>query len=127
MARRLLGRGRIDPQAICFAAAQHGKPYVTEPAEAQLPFNVAHTDGLVMCGIGNRSHDLVGIDVEKLDRRTDPGLANRYFSDPEIRFLENYPSETERPTMFLRIWTLKEAFIKAIGTGLANALGRFRV
>ena len=125
MARRLLGRGRIDPQAICFAAAKHGKPYVTEPAEAQLPFNVAHTDGLVMCGIGNRIDDLIGIDVEKLDRRTDPGLANRYFSAPEIRFLEHYQSEADRRNAFLRIWTLKESFIKAIGTGLQTPLADF--
>jgi 4'-phosphopantetheinyl transferase len=125
MARRLLGRDRIDPKAICFAAAKYGKPYVTEPAEAQLPFNVAHTDGLVMCGIGNRIDDLVGIDVEKLDRRTDPGLANRYFSAPEIRFLENYQSDADRRNAFLRIWTLKEAFIKAIGTGLQTPLADF--
>jgi len=125
MARRLLGSSTIDPQSIRFAAEPHGKPYVIEPAEARRPFNVAHTDGLVMCGVGNATHDLVGVDVERLNRRTDPSLADRYFSRPEVRYLSAFRSDIERRNAFLRIWTLKESFIKAIGTGLQTPLADF--
>jgi 4'-phosphopantetheinyl transferase len=125
MARRLLSNDIVDPQSIRFALQVHGKPYVTEPEAAKRPFNVAHTDGLVMCGIGSDAHDLVGIDVERLDRKTDPALADRYFSKPEVRFLHTYRSDAERRRAFLRIWTLKESFIKAIGTGLQTPLADF--
>ena len=125
MARRLLGSDQVEPQAIRFGLHDHGKPYVTEPAPARLPFNIAHTDGLVMCGIGSDVHELVGIDVERIHRRTDPELANRYFSQPEIEFLQSRASESERRMLFLRIWTLKESFIKAIGTGLQTPLADF--
>ena len=104
---------------------KNGKPYVSQPVEARRAFNIAHTDGLVMCGIDSQSDDLLGVDVEKLDRRTDPALAKRYFSKPEIDHLENCASETDRRNTFLKIWTLKEAFIKALGTGLQTPLADF--
>jgi 4'-phosphopantetheinyl transferase len=125
MARRLLGSDAVNPQSIRFAAEVYGKPYVKEPAEARQPFNVAHTDGLVMCGIGNDAHELIGVDVERLNRRTDPAIADRYFSKPEVRYLNTYRSDVERRDAFLRIWTLKESFIKAIGTGLQTPLADF--
>jgi 4'-phosphopantetheinyl transferase len=125
MVRRLLGADAIDPQAIRFAAEPHGKPFVTQPAAAKRPFNLAHTNGLVLCGLGTAQHRLVGIDVERLDRQTDPQLAERYFSRPEVDYLRQCKQEAVRRTTFLKIWTLKEAFIKAIGTGLQTPLSDF--
>ena len=125
MARRLLARAEFPPQEIQFAAALHGKPYVVAPDLARQPFNIAHTDGLVICGVGSDVHELVGIDVEKLDRRTDPALAERYFSTPEIEYLQTKTDEKSRQDAFLRVWTLKESFIKAIGTGLQTPLADF--
>lgn len=125
MARRLLGNHQVKPHAIRFDAEVHGKPFVVEPEQAKRPFNVAHTDGLVMCGIGNDSHRWLGVDVERIGRRTDPALAQRYFSQPEIRYLNGLEGDQRRREAFLRIWTLKESFIKAIGTGLQTPLADF--
>lgn len=125
MARRLLSSATITPASIEFAVEHHGKPYVVRPDAAKRPFNVAHTDGLVMCGLGNQSHRFVGVDVERLDRRTDPGLAERYFSTPEVEYLRACTDDSDRRAAFLKIWTLKESFIKAIGTGLQTPLADF--
>ena len=125
MTRRLLGDNLVRPECIRFAAETYGKPFVTEPEEAKRPFNVAHTDGLVMCGIGDKNHQMIGVDVERLDRRTDPEIADRYFSKPEIRYLNAHRCADARRNAFLRIWTLKESFIKAIGTGLQTPLADF--
>ena len=124
MARRLLGCDQVAPSEIEFAEEVHGKPFVISPPKAMQPFNVAHTDGLVMCGVGDQQHKLVGVDVERLGRATDAGLAQRYFSTPEVDYLNAKP-ESERHDAFLRIWTLKESFIKAIGTGLQTPLADF--
>ena len=125
MARRLLGSEQVGPHEIRFAHGEQGKPFVTEPAKAKQPFNVAHTDGLVICGIGpEQTVDLVGVDVECVDRRTSTDLAERYFSPPEVEMLRSRPT-SEQKQFFLRIWTLKEAFIKAIGTGLHTPLADF--
>ncbi len=125
MARRLLSRGQVDPRSIRFAVEPHGKPFVSEPEDLQAPFNVAHTDGLVLCGIGSPQHRFVGVDVERRSRRTDPELAERYFAAPEVELLRRASSPEARQGLFLRIWTLKEAFIKAIGTGLQTPLSDF--
>lgn len=125
MARRLLGGQALAPESIRFDFEAHGKPYVCEPAEAKRPFNVAHTDGLVLCGISTDVDSLIGVDVERLHRRTDPGLADRYFSEPEIAYLKTKTTEASRRDAFLRVWTLKESFIKAIGTGLQTPLADF--
>ena len=125
MARRLLGGEAVQPESIRFAAELHGKPYVQEPPQARRPFNVAHTEGLVMCGVGHALHQHIGIDVEHYDRRTDIAIADRFFSTPEVRFLNRHRDEEQRRRLFLRIWTLKESFIKAIGTGLQTPLADF--
>jgi len=125
MARRLLADEGFPPQEIRFAEEAYGKPYVTSPAAAKRPFNVAHTDGLVVCGLSDHPDQLLGVDVERLCRRTDPGLAERYFAPPEVEILKRCPREEDRQEMFLRIWTLKESYIKAIGTGLRTPLADF--
>jgi 4'-phosphopantetheinyl transferase len=97
---------------------------VVAPDQAKQPFNIAHTDGLVLCGVADQEAELVGVDVEATNRRTSTELAERYFSEPEIAFLRSQPEEQQK-YFFLRIWTLKEAFIKAIGTGLQTPLADF--
>ncbi len=125
MARRLLGGDAVPPESICFELAAHGKPSVTSPPEAAQPFNVAHTDGMVVCGVGHDPDCLLGVDVERLQRRTDIDIARRSFSAPEVEFLQGFADEQKRREIFLRIWTLKESYIKAIGTGLQTPLSDF--
>ena len=125
MAKRLLGGGRVSPEEIQFQVEDHGKPYVSSPNALQQPFNIAHTEGLVLCSVAESRHELVGVDVERLDRRTDPELAERYFSKPEVEYLSVINNKLDRQRAFLRIWTLKESFIKAIGTGLQTPLADF--
>ncbi|WP_153555609.1 4'-phosphopantetheinyl transferase family protein [Roseimaritima sediminicola] len=121
MARRLLAeRLNCEPQAIRFRHAEHGKPHLVD--EAGIEFNVAHTGGLVAVALGGS--EPVGVDVECLSRRIDLGIAQRYFSAPEVDYLHRQPA-AQQPEVFLRIWTLKESFIKAIGTGLTMPLDRF--
>ena len=124
MARRLLADRNVAPDQIRFGTGRHGKPQVVMPDEAIQPCKIAHTDGLVLCGVADPHVDLVGVDVESIHRRTSTELAERYFAEPEVQFLRRQPGERQQ-YFFLRIWTLKEAFIKAIGTGLHTPLADF--
>lgn len=125
MARKLLGGDAVTPESIRFDLETYGKPFVVAPESAKQSFNVAHTDGLVLCGITEVPQTLLGIDVERLHRRTDPALAERYFSLPEIEYLRSKSDPDQHQEAFLRVWTLKESFIKAIGTGLQTPLADF--
>jgi 4'-phosphopantetheinyl transferase len=63
----------------------------------------------------------VGIDVEPLDRDADTeALVKRVCTEAEQRHWRRLP-ETDQPRLFLRVWTCKEAFLKAIGAGLQRA------
>ncbi len=124
MARCLLSSGCCEHHEIGFRILDHGKPIVDQPEVARRAFNIAHTRGLVVCGLG-QANQWLGVDVEWMDRRTDPALAERYFAPAEIQQLQSLRTDDERQKLFLRIWTLKEAFIKAIGTGLSTPLDQF--
>jgi 4'-phosphopantetheinyl transferase len=113
------------PKDWRFVPGTHGKPMVdTESAdERRLAFSIAHTGGLAACAI-SRIAD-VGIDVETIDHaRNELELSRRYFASSEVAELERC-SPDARPERFAEIWTLKEAYLKAIGTGLSQPLDSF--
>lgn len=116
-------RERFSPTEIVFSFTQFGKPFVVSPEPLVRPFNVAHTDGMVLfadCRGGS-----VGVDVERISRRTDVALAERYFAKPEVEYVMDHFDADMKLRAFLRVWTLKESFIKAIGTGLSMPLADF--
>lgn len=115
---------QTSPDEICFSLGPHGKPAVATPVHLDQPFNVAHTSGMVLCAVANQGVEKLGVDVESVRRRTSLELAERYFAEPEVRFLSKQDA-TKAPLVFLRIWTLKEAFVKAMGTGLQTQLDQF--
>ncbi len=116
----------ISPREWTFTVRPGGKPTLTDDlaAATQLSFNLSHTRGLVACGV-TRGPAEIGVDVDGIDRRIEPVvLARRYFSATEVADLERC-AEGNRQLRFIEIWTLKEAYIKAIGSGLAQPLDSF--
>jgi 4'-phosphopantetheinyl transferase len=130
IAAHALGRTMLSqwaggaPQDWRFTVGEHGKPEVVSPPGARaLRLNLSHTRGLAAAALA-WDHD-VGIDVEWLDRRpAGDDLARRFFAAAECAQLAAVPDEHRNET-FLAFWTLKEAYIKAIGKGLAQPLDSF--
>ena len=118
--RRSLSRyAPTPPQEWSFNAGAHGKPFL---ADGGLSFNLSHTRGLVACAIARSLS--VGVDVERTARALDfDKLAARFFSAQETASLSS--GRTDSGTRFFDLWTLKEAFIKAIGKGLSQPLSSF--
>lgn len=90
---------------------------------ANVSFNLSHSEERAMCVIADCE---VGCDVEKIES-CNLALARRFFAAEEITALENCKMDTERDTLFYRIWTLKESFLKCTGTGLTVPLASFSV
>lgn len=82
-----------------------GKPYWENSI---WHFNLCHTRQAMFCAI---SDGIVGLDAEKI-RPVSPAVIHRVLSPDE---LQQYDGSAE---MFLRFWTLKEAYVKHTGTGL---------
>lgn len=96
----------------------YGKPYLVD---ADLQFNLSHSGGALLLGV-SRGHRL-GVDLESARRRTRSvsALAQRWFSAAEALALERFPPP-QRQIQFLRLWTAKEALVKARGNGIGAGL-----
>jgi 4'-phosphopantetheinyl transferase len=119
MARALVASALgVAPHGWRWREGPHGRPEVDSP-ETTIRFNLAHSAGLVACAIANGRD--VGVDVEYLRRRpVDPQVVRRYCSPDEVRDIEAHqPAWHDR---FLLYWTLKEAYLKARGLGIAVPL-----
>jgi len=119
--RRILARHLgVPAETVAFVDQAHGKPAV-----AGLEFNLSHSDELALVAISDGPP--VGVDVERL-RPVDGALtvAETFFAPSERAELLAAPP-AERALAFLRGWTRKEAFIKALGEGMSHPLTRFEV
>ncbi len=121
MLRTLLARRlALAPAEIAFATGPNGKPRLAGPA-ADLAFNLSYGDGVVALAFAQRP---VGIDLEALrDGVAFSEIGRRFFQPDEVRYLESGP-ESERGLelrdRFFRLWTRKEAVLKALGVGLSG-------
>jgi 4'-phosphopantetheinyl transferase len=126
--RVLLGRYlSVAPDRLRFGEGSHGKPQLIMPSgpPAAVRFNLSHSTDLAVVAVA-ADRD-VGVDIEAL--RPVPEMeeiARRYFSDREAIDLMQSAGDA-REQNFFRIWTRKEAFIKAIGEGLSCPLDSFAV
>jgi 4'-phosphopantetheinyl transferase len=111
----------VDPAAWRFASHAHGRPELAAPAlPVNLRFNLSHTAGLAACVVS--VDEACGVDVERVTaRRNLPGIAARVFAPPERRDLEARGDGRDYVDRFYTYWTLREAWSKALGTGLAHA------
>ena len=117
---RLLARYAGLDRAPEIARGEHGKPYA--PAVPAIDFNLSHSRDHVLLAFAR--HQPLGVDLERIDRRLSlEDLARRFFSGDEADALDRL-GETERLPAFLRLWTCKEAVLKAIGQGLSFGLDR---
>jgi len=125
--RTILGRYLgTAPQEVALACNRHGKPLLDRRVHAtELQFNVSHSADLAVLAVTEGRE--VGIDVEALREVCDADrIAARHFDAAEQATYLALPAPLRREGFFVR-WTLKEAYIKARGMGLAIPLSSFSV
>ena len=125
LVRTALSRYRaVDPRDWRFEANAHGRPSIAHPrSDEPHLFNLSNTHGFVACLISGAREG--GIDVEDAMRNTETvEIAHRFFAPSEVAALKALPPSEHRERFFT-YWTLKEAYIKARGMGLAIPLDKF--
>jgi len=109
-----------SPEKIRIRKAEHGKPYLADYPE--LAFNLSHTADRLMIAVGWNCR--LGVDIEIGKQRINlSGLVDKCFSEEEADYWTQLP-ETQKNQAFYRIWTRKEAFVKATGHGIALGLNQ---
>jgi 4'-phosphopantetheinyl transferase len=102
------------PESLTFTTTGNGKPVLPGGPH----FNVSHSHEVALIAVAAAE---LGVDVEHVrERDTWPDMARRYFTPREVAGCVDL-------TSFYHIWTRKEAFLKALGLGLAHGLERFAV
>ena len=116
--RELLGNYlHVAPAAVRFVLDAYGKPRLAHPTGlGALHFNVAHSHGLALYAMARDR--AVGVDVEHVHAEFPyEDIAAQFFSSDENAALCTMPARRRSERFFL-YWTCKEAYLKAIGTGL---------
>jgi 4'-phosphopantetheinyl transferase len=119
LGRLLMAYANVEtPPAI--ERTERGKPHA--PSLAHLDFNLTHAREQVLIAVAREQP--VGIDLERVDREIEiDDIARRYFSAAEADAIEALASE-RKLAAFLRLWTCKEAVLKALGEGISFGLDR---
>jgi 4'-phosphopantetheinyl transferase len=117
LARLALGQAlSIAPHRLRIEAPSWRKPRLSFPAGPRTDFNITHSGGMAAVAVASGAE--VGIDLEASARVAEvDGIAREHFAASEIAELGALPPEL-RGKRFHQIWTLKEAQLKAIGSGL---------
>jgi 4'-phosphopantetheinyl transferase len=96
----------------------HGKPFVV--GQPDLSFSLTHSGEFVLVALAERA--VVGIDAEAVRARSHlDRLAARVLDADALAAWTKAPS-SDQLTQFLRVWTAKEAYLKAVGLGIATRL-----
>lgn len=110
----------LDPFKSDTAEGKHGKPYLT--AYPEMRFSLAHSGSIAMCVTADVN---TGCDIERIaDAR--PEVAERFFDESETRDISG-TEDPLRAARFYWYWTLKESYVKCLGTGMSTELGSFRI
>ncbi|HSW35209.1 MAG TPA: 4'-phosphopantetheinyl transferase superfamily protein [Candidatus Limnocylindrales bacterium] len=122
----LAGYVGVEPQAVAFHSGPHGKPYLSWMIGRRLPhFSLSSSDGHAAFAFSRSSG--IGVDIEKIrDIEEMESIALRHFT-PSEKALVLGDTEEGRVRRFYRVWTRKEAVLKAHGIGLLREMDRVDV
>ncbi len=103
-----------------FSRTELGKLTILDPAGSGLDVSISHTEHVVALAVSD-THN-VGVDVEPTSYDEDPVVWSSLTPAERVR-LEATPA-ADRPAQFLRMWTLKEAYVKCTGAGASRDFER---
>jgi 4'-phosphopantetheinyl transferase len=119
---RLAAFANRRPAELPLAVDALDKPFVAD--DAALQFNLSHSDDWAL--IGMMRGEPIGVDIECRRPVKDAlQLARRHFTPQEQQAVQAAAEGAERDRVFLRVWTRKEACLKALGLGLRLAPASF--
>lgn len=122
--REILGqRVQLDPDEVNFELGEFGKPKLSSSTTNKIQFSLSHTNRsappLAALAI---SHEFdLGIDIEA-HRQLDLSIARTLPALEQMQIADAEQAGRDPVDIFLRIWTCKEAALKACGLGLTDGL-----
>ena len=111
----------ISPDAVEFLRTDKGKPYLPH---SNIHFSLSHSGHWALLAVSEM--ELIGVDIEEVNTARDlSNIAESYYHPQEFAVMQLLPGEAQTD-YFYRLWTLKEAFLKAIGEGISAGLDKIQ-
>lgn len=113
----------IPGRDVVTVAGENGKPVLAPPlARSGIAFNLSHAGNRLAIAVARKLQ--VGVDIEQAGRDVRwRRLSARWFSAPEAEWLQTL-DESSANAGFLRLWTVREAMIKAMGATIAGHISQ---
>jgi phosphopantetheinyl transferase len=117
--RWMLGRHLgISPETVEITYNSYGKPSVAGYSK-HIFFNLSHSSGISVLAFDPDNE--IGVDVERTDEEFEyESIVQHFFSKEEEKHIQQIKTEARK--RFYEIWTRKEAYLKAAGTGITENL-----
>lgn len=109
--------GRNDE--LIFEVNEYGKPFLRNHP-ARIKYNVSHSVDWIVVAFSNQP---IGVDIERI-RNFDMEIAKNFFATEEVCLLKR---EADKDFSFCKLWTLKESYMKFLGTGFYEKLDSFAI
>ena len=101
---------------------ENGKGYIE--GDDNLYYSISHSKDTCVCAIADVP---VGIDIQE-KRKVRENVAKRFFHDKDNEYIyEAKDDENEFIDRFIKVWTVKESYIKLTGRGIAGGMNYFYV
>lgn len=117
----MLAKYGLRERDMTYVEGEHGKPAID--GHPELHFSLSHSGDFVACAIGEMP---VGVDVQTIVTARD-SLVDYTMSESEKTHLQALEDVAARNAYFTQLWTLKESYVKATGTGLTHEFPSFEI
>lgn len=111
---------------LTFGENRHGKPYgLVSGQRVPMSFNVTHSGRHGLLAFGSTAR--LGVDIEeRASNRHIDLLSETVFGPNERSELDSVEGQ-QKIAMFFKLWTVKEALVKALGVGMSLNTSEFEV
>jgi 4'-phosphopantetheinyl transferase len=107
----------LSPEKIKISQSKSGKPYLNDKINSNLKFNYSHSGDYIIYAFTTDNE--IGVDIEEIkDISEIDELSRTHFSDEELSIYFELENPDEKKQLFYKIWTRKEALLKAEGSGI---------
>ncbi|MGN0462518.1 MAG: 4'-phosphopantetheinyl transferase family protein [Ruminococcus sp.] len=111
----------LSEKEMTYSVGEFGKPHFVN--HSHIHFNLSHSHKCVIASVSDKA---VGCDIELVTEQN-LDIAERFFHKNEYMYLKSLNSPKEQTSAFFRLWTLKESYVKALGTGMTKPFDEFAV
>lgn len=109
---------QVNIKKLKIFKGKYGKPFANTP----INFNISHSKNIILAAFSESSE--IGIDIEQIREISISSLQKIFLKD-EFEYIQCQEGIEQRLSMFYKFWTLKESYLKYLGTGLYRDMNTF--